>query len=148
MTSPFAWLAWRRQRLAHPAKVRAAVTGQIALVGCPVASYTGTIASGSIFAIGRVSMDSSSPNKAVRIPPIVWVLLAIVPAGLGGVLFLQVPMDQAVTYGLIALMIVAHFFMHGGHGSHGAHDHRGESRPDAGGADAPDDTSAHRGGCH
>lgn len=92
--------------------------------------------------------SSSSSGRKLRISGIVWAAVAILVAGLAAVTLLRVPIDLAVSYGLIALMIIAHSVMHGGHASHGAHDHpRGEGIDPKGGASS-EDKPTHRGRIH
>lgn len=85
--------------------------------------------------------------RSARVPGIVWAALAIVAAGVGSVLIFGVPMDRALAYGFLGLMILAHFFMHAGHGAHGGHSQARSSGPDSQPADGSDDHRSH-GGCH
>lgn len=90
---------------------------------------------------------TQSSIRSTRVPGIVWAALAIVAAGVGAVLIFGVPGDRALTYGFLGLMILSHFFMHGGHGAHGGHSHARSSEPDGPPAEGSDDNRSH-GGCH
>lgn len=84
----------------------------------------------------------------VRIPPIVWVVIAAgLIAGIAIFVF-NVPLGTVTTYGLFGFMMLSHFFMHGSHGSHEKHseDHliQDGRSPDQKARGKPD----HKGACH
>ena len=90
--------------------------------------------------------STHSPSRGLRLPRIVWAALAILVAGAAAVTLFGVSVDLALTYGLIALMIIGHSVMHGGHGGHGAHPHRADASGETDRAREAADKPA--GGCH
>lgn len=71
--------------------------------------------------------SSTHPIGAWRVPRIAWVVLALVAVGILAVRIFDVPTDFAVTYGFMALFVLAHFGMHGGHAGHNGHAHATKS---------------------
>ena len=92
--------------------------------------------------------STSDTTSQVRIPTAVWVLLAAVVAALLAIFVFKVAVGTVVTYGFLGLMVLSHFFMHGGHGSHGAHTNQADSPVGDDTQTDQDKTHARHGGCH
>lgn len=98
-----------------------------------------------------MEQNSSSPSDAtaqLRIPTAVWALLVAVVLGLLAIFVFKVAVGTVFTYGFLGLMILSHFFMHGGHGSHGAHTNQTDPPASDGVKTDQDNSSAGLGGCH
>jgi hypothetical protein len=83
-----------------------------------------------------------------RIPKAVWIVLAGLGIALVAIFVFKVAVGTVVSYGFFGLMMLSHFFMHGGHGSHG-------SQPDQQGSQGIEnadvlkkDSHTGHGGCH
>ena len=90
-------------------------------------------------------------DRRVRIPAVVWVMLAGIVAALLAIFVFKVAVGTVVAYGFFGFMVLSHLFMHGGHGSHGAHNSQTSST--AVGETNETNTNqknnhAGRGGCH
>src|SRR3990170_8688293 len=111
----------------------------------------------------RVSSDTGATR---RIPPALWIVLAIACASILAVFVFKVAAGTVLTYAFIAFMGLGHMFMHGGHG-HAGHAEGDQSRDRQGRASSGADTDArdrpgraasetgdedqhkrHAGGCH
>lgn len=95
--------------------------------------------------------STSDTASQVRIPTAVWVLLAAVVIALIAIFVFKVAVGTVLTYGFLGLMVLSHFFMHGGHGSHGSHGARTNQADSRVGDDTkPDQDNTHgrHGGCH
>jgi len=62
-----------------------------------------------------------SPSNRFRIPT--WVLVAIdgISIALVAIFIFKVNPGLVLSYGLVAVMFLSHFFMHSGHGNHNDH---------------------------
>ncbi len=94
----------------------------------------------------HVSHSTETTNRPLRVPPIVWFLGLGLAAALIAIFVFNVAVNTVVYYGLIALMVGGHFFMHGSHGGHAGHGQPGTST-DAARSDK-DQHTGHSGGCH
>ncbi len=92
--------------------------------------------------------STSDTTSQLRIPTAVWVLLAAVVAALLAIFVFKVAVGTVLTYGFLGLMVLSHFFMHGGHGSHGARTNQADSRVGDDTKPDQDNTHARHGGCH
>lgn len=95
--------------------------------------------------------NSSSPSDAttqLRIHTAVWVLLVAVVLALLAIFVFKVAVGTVLSYGFLGLMILSHFFMHGGHGSHGAHTNQTDPPASDGIKTDQDNSGAGHGGCH
>lgn len=95
--------------------------------------------------------STSDTTSQLRIPNAAWVLLAAVVVGLLAIFVFKMAVGTVVTYGFLGLMVLSHFFMHGGHGSHGSHGastNQADSRVGEDTKTDQDNTHARHGGCH
>ncbi|MFU8771510.1 MAG: hypothetical protein ACNA8H_03710 [Anaerolineales bacterium] len=96
-----------------------------------------------------------NPNKTTevihkqpsRLTLIVWVLGLGLGMALVAIYGFNVPVTTVFSYGLLVLMIGAHFFMHAGHGSHDHNSHSHQSSSGETGTKTHSQ-SDQRGGCH
>jgi hypothetical protein len=96
-----------------------------------------------------------NPNKIIgngqkrfsRLSIFMWVLGLGLGVALIALYGFKVPVGTLLSYGLLALMIGAHFFMHAGHGSHAHNNHSHQSSSGEIGSKTGSH-SDHRGGCH
>lgn len=96
---------------------------------------------------------SHAADRPWRVPPIVWFLGLGLLVALMAIFVFNVAINTVVSYGLIALMVGGHFFMHGSHGGHAGHGAppHAPANPDGSASAAqtsPDDHRRHSGGCH
>lgn len=101
--------------------------------------------------------NSDLTQRQTGIPPMVWFLTIGLLLALTAIVVFNVPVGTVANYGLLALFVGAHFFMHGSHSGHGSQGSANSSGHQHGGpvsnapeSDQPDqDTHAgHTGGCH
>lgn len=71
--------------------------------------------------------SSHNSDGALRIPRIVWILGAGLVVALIALFVFDVPLGTVLSYGLIALAMGGHLFMHGSHGGHAGHDEPAQS---------------------
>ena len=96
----------------------------------------------------HTSHTSSTPDRPLRVPPIVWVSGLGLIAALIAVLVFKVAISTVLYYGFFALMIGSHLFMHGAHGGHGSHGPRSSSSGAAPSDKDKDEHAGHSRGCH
>lgn len=97
-----------------------------------------------------------TPDRPVRIPPVVWFLGLGLVSALVALFVFRVPLGTVGYYALIIAFMGSHLFMHGSHGGHGNHasqEQRSEAKANvAASASAPssqpDEHTGHSGGCH
>lgn len=94
----------------------------------------------------HVPHASETADRPRRVPPIVWFLGLGLVAALIAIFLFNVAVDTVVYYGLIALMVGSHFFMHGSHGGHAGHGQPGT--PTEAARSDKDQHAGHSGGCH
>ncbi len=85
------------------------------------------------------------PSRSLRTPMVVWAVLAVTVAAAVAALVLRVPIEKALSFGLLGVMLVVHVFMHAG--GHGGHSHVAADTL----GDRPDETPAGADpcqGCH
>lgn len=92
--------------------------------------------------------SSMVSDRRVLIPAIAWVMLTGLVVALLSIFVFKVAVGTVVTYGFIGLMVLSHFFMHGGHGSHGTHTNRADSQAGDGAKTDKYNSHAGHGGCH
>lgn len=63
-------------------------------------------------------MNTQFDDKKFHIPALGWVAIGMVLIGLAAIFLFNVSVGSVLNYGLIAAMILSHFWMHGNHSSH------------------------------
>jgi hypothetical protein len=104
---------------------------------------------------------STTDDRPIRIPRIVWIVGGGLLIALVAVVIFKVPFSTVAYFGFLALMMGSHFFMHGSHGGHGDHGQPGspptntentDSTPNANNTSvttqSTDQPTRHSGGCH
>ena len=100
--------------------------------------------------------NSSTTDRPVRVPPIVWILGLGLIVALAAIFVFNVPLSTVGYFALFALFMGSHFFMHGSHGGHGGHAGHGQRTGTTTNVDGPasaaqstkDEHAGHSGGCH
>ena len=87
-------------------------------------------------------------DRRLRIPIAAWVILAGLVVALLAIFVFKVAVGTVVTYGFLGLMVLSHFFMHGGYGSHGSHNNKTSSEVFEETNTDQKNNHAGRGGCH
>lgn len=97
-------------------------------------------------------MNTQFDNKKFHIPTLGWIAIGLVITGLTAILLFKVSVGSVLNYGLIAAMILSHFWMHGNHGGHQGNHHDGDHTNSSSQlSPVPvenDPTQNHRHGCH
>ena len=97
-------------------------------------------------------MNQLTPSNKFRIPTVGLITIIGILIALVAIFVFKVAVGLVLNYGLIAAMILSHFWMHAGHGNHGDHqEHASPSNP----SDKlgpvlieNNDPQNHRHGCH
>lgn len=84
----------------------------------------------------------------VRVPTVVWVLIAAVLIAGIAIFIFNVPLGTVVTYGLFGFMMLSHLFMHGNHGSHENHSENNTIQNGGSADQKANDHPGNKGGCH
>ena len=97
--------------------------------------------------------NSSTTDRPVRVPPIVWILGLGLIVALAAIFVFNVPLSTVGYYALFAFFIGSHFFMHGAHGGHAGHGQRTGTTtnvdgPASAAQSTKDEHAGHSGGCH
>lgn len=98
-----------------------------------------------------MEQNTNMTGRQTNIPPAIWFLGIGLVIALIAVFVFNVAVSTVFYYGLLALMVGSHFFMHGSHSGHGGSaGHQHDSTPNASESDKPgtNQHSDHNGGCH
>ena len=92
-------------------------------------------------------------DPPARVPPMVWIAGLGLLAAVVAVAVFNVPLGAVASYGLFALFLGGHFFMHGSHGGHGGPVPRNAPPGGVGGTASTaqsdkDGNAGHSSGCH